>query len=295
MKETAVGPTAGDTLAPVSGSADPLQLYLRDLGPASRLTAEEEIALARQIRQGNDAAREKLITANLRLVVSIARTYTHYSGGLALDDLIEAGNIGLIRAVKGYDESKGYRFSTYAAEWIRRAIGHALLHDGRTIRIPRRVVEDARAFRQAWERLAQSLGAEPTFAEIAEELQADRAEVERLALAYREIVSIDAPVGDEHETAIVDTIPGEPAPITGTVSPEIEELRRDLATLPERQRRVLEARFGLLDGTQRTFPEIGELFGVSPSLARQLEVNGLDQLRRLRKRREGADRQDSGR
>jgi RNA polymerase primary sigma factor len=277
---------ANEALAAQPRPANPLQLYLRDIGSTPRLTAEEEVALAQQIRQGNATARDKLITANLRLVVSIARTYTRYSGGLSLDDLIEAGNIGLMRAVKGYDGSKGFRFSTYAAEWIRRSIGHALLHDGRTIRIPRRVVEDARVFRQVWERLAQSLGREPAIAQIATEMQVDLADAERLALAYREIVSIDAPVGDEDETAIVDTIAGESSPISGPAPAEVEELRSDLATLPERQRRVLEARFGLLDGIQRSLPEVGEMLGVKPERARQLEVLGLDLLRRLQMRRE---------
>jgi RNA polymerase primary sigma factor len=272
---------------PIAGGADSVQAYLQDIGRIPLLTAEEEIALARQIEEGSAAARETLITANLRLVVSIARKYAGY--GLTLDDLIQAGNMGLLRAAAGFDWRKGFRFSTYAETWIRSAITHALSHDARTIRVPSHVVREARRFREVWERLAQSLGAEPNLKQVAEALEISEDEAEQLLLAYQDTLSIDTPTGREDETTLRDQLPAEAGSAPGRFSPEAEELeqaRRDLATLPERQRLVLEERLGLIDGTPKSLQELAGMLGVTPERVRQIEVQARDTLLRLRKQRE---------
>jgi RNA polymerase primary sigma factor len=197
--------------------------------------------------------------------------------------------MGLLRAASGYDWRKGFRFSTYAETWIRSSITHALSRDARTIRVPAQVVREARRFREVWESLAQTLGAEPSLKQVAAALEITEDEAEQLLLAYQDTLSIDTPVGREDETTLGDLLAGETGAGSGSSSPEAEELaqvRRDLATLPERQRLVLEERLGLNDGTPKSLQELAATLGVTPERVRQIEVRARDTLRRLRRQRE---------
>lgn len=259
--------------------ADPVRMYLREIGRESLLSAAEEIDLAKRIEKGEKAAKQKLRTANLRLVVSIAKKYV--GRGLSLLDLIQEGNIGLMRAVEKYDWRRGYKFSTYATWWIRQAITRAIADQARTIRIPVHMVETINKFIRVARRLTQDLGREPTPEEVAESMGIDIAKARHIVKISREPASLETPVGEDEDSLLGDFIAAE------GVAPEdkaAEELLKDyledvLGTLSDREKKVLELRFGLHDGNPKTLEEVGKIFGVTRERIRQIEAKALRKLR----------------
>jgi RNA polymerase primary sigma factor len=259
--------------------ADPVRMYLREIGRESLLTAEEEIDLAKRIEKGEKAAKQKLRTANLRLVVSIAKKYV--GRGLSLLDLIQEGNIGLMRAVEKYDWRRGYKFSTYATWWIRQAITRAIADQARTIRIPVHMVETINKFIRVARRLTQDLGREPTPEEVANTMGIDVAKARHIVKISREPASLETPVGEDEDSLLGDFVAAE------GIAPEdkaAEELLKDylgdvLDTLSDREKKVLELRFGLHDGNPKTLEEVGKIFGVTRERIRQIEAKALRKLR----------------
>jgi RNA polymerase primary sigma factor len=259
---------------------DSLQLYLQEIGLVKLLTPKEEIELAKRIQRGDEAAREHMIKANLRLVVKIARDYEGL--GLPLLDLINEGNMGLMTGVERFDHKRGAKLSTYAAWWIKQNIKRALANQSRTIRLPVHVVDRLAHMRRAEVKLREMLDREPTDEELAHELELDPSRVRRYRDASRAPVSLDAPVDDDESSRIADVVadPNAVAPFDRVMLETDTELVREvLATLTERESSILTLRFGLKDGNQRTLEEIGEKMGVTRERIRQIQDQALKKLR----------------
>ncbi len=258
---------------------DPVRQYLRDIGRVKLLTAQEEIELAQKAEKGSKPAREKLTSANLRLVVSIAKKYV--GRGMSLLDLIEEGNIGLMRAVDKYDWRRGYKFSTYATWWIRQAITRAIADQARTIRIPVHMVETINRFNRTQRRLMQELGREPAPEEVAQALGIDSAKAREIIKVSQEPTSLETPVGDEDDSHLSDFIPSTGLTPDEQATRELLKAHLDevLDTLSPREKRVLQLRFGLDDGKQRTLEEVGREFGVTRERIRQIEAKAVRKLK----------------
>ncbi len=259
---------------------DPVKIHLREIGKIPLLTAEEEIQLAEKIAAGDEQARDRLITANMRLVVSIAK---HYVGrGMPLLDLIQEGYSGLIKAVEKFDHTKGYKFSTYATWWIRQSITRAIADQARTIRIPVHMVETITRVKKAQNKLLHENGHEPTIDEVAQELNLSTDRVREIIRIAQDPVSLEAPVGEEEDSYLGDFIPDEdaPAPIdTAMQSVFKDELNKALNTLPEREREVLKFRYGVGYDRSHTLEEVGRQFKVTRERIRQIEAKALRKLR----------------
>lgn len=259
---------------------EPIKLYMKDIGKVPLLDAEEETKLAKQASLGDEEARKRLAEANLRLVVSVAK---HYNGcGLALLDLIQEGNLGLMKAVEKFDYTKGYKFSTYATWWIRQAITRAIADQARTIRIPVHMVETINKLKKVTRRLAQELSRKPTEEELASEMGVSISKLREIVKIAQEPLSLETPIGKEEDSRLGDFIEDKEAdaPIK-TVASELlrEDLAEVLCTLSPRERDVLRLRFGMDDGRQRTLEEVGQLFGVTRERIRQIEAKALRKLR----------------
>ena len=259
---------------------DPVRMYLKEIGQVKLLSAEEEVELAKRVAEGDQAAKNKLTEANLRLVVSIAKKYS--GRGLHILDLIQEGNTGLIRAVDKFDWTKGNKFSTYATWWIRQAITRAIADQARTIRVPVHMVEVINKATRCNRKLVQELGREPTVEEIAKELNLP---VEKIIEANRtaaDTLSLDTPVGDEEDTSIGSFVEDErtPGPADATSNAMLAEaLKEILDTLTEREADVLRMRFGMYDGRTHTLEEVGQIFGVTRERIRQIENKAIRKLR----------------
>ncbi len=262
---------------------DSVQMYLREIGKVPLLKAEEEIDLARRIEKGEEAARQRLTNANLRLVVSIAKRYVGRSPNLTLLDLIQEGNIGLFKAVEKYDWRRGYKFSTYATWWIRQAITRALADQSRTIRIPVHMVETISKYTQVKRRLLQDLGREPLPEEIAAEMGVDIDKVRQIIKISQETISLEAPVGgDEEDSTLGDFIEDERTILPSSSAARRllkEQLGKILIDLAPREQKILRMRFGLEDGVTHTLEEVGKEFGVTRERIRQIEAKALDKIR----------------
>lgn len=271
-------------------STDPVRQYLREIGKVPLLIAEDEVELAKRYEKNDKAAKDKLTESNLRLVVSIAKKYI--GRGLSLLDLIQEGNQGLIRAVEKYDWRKGYKFSTYATWWIRQAITRAIADQARTIRIPVHMVETINKLYRISRRLMQELGREPTPEEIAEEAEVDADRVREIFKIAQEVTSLEAPVGEDQESFLGDFIPDESQ--LSPVDEASRQLLKDhldevLATLSDREARVLKLRFGLEGNKQMTLEEVGKVFGVTRERIRQIEAKALRKLKHPSRRKKLQD------
>jgi len=266
----------------VEPSLDSLRLYLRSIGRVQLLTAEQEVALARRIERGDMLAKQRMIEANLRLVVSIAKSYL--GRGLTFLDLIQEGSMGLIRAVEKFDYRRGYKFSTYATWWIRQAVTRAIADKGRTIRIPVHMVEKLNKVVHVERQLVQQLGREPTSEEIAAELETNVREVRDVLRMAQQPVSLEKPIGEEEESELGDFVEDQTAESPFELASERlrrENLRRALAALPEREREVIEMRFGLTGERPYTLEEVGRAFNVTRERIRQIENHTLKKLEAL--------------
>jgi RNA polymerase primary sigma factor len=269
-------------LATRETSTDALQLFLKEIGRTRLLTAADEVALARRIERGDAHAKQHMIEANLRLVVSISKNYRNQ--GLPFLDLIQEGTIGLVRAVEKFDHRRGFKFSTYATWWIRQAVARALADKSRTIRMPVHVVEKLNRITRSERRLVSQLGREPTPAEIAEDLELDPDEVEHILRTAQSPVSLDKPIGDDEDSdfgdLLADPDADEPDELAEAAM-RLEALRRALQQLSYRERRVLELRYGLNGEEPRTLDEVGRAFCVTRERIRQIESQSLRKLQAL--------------
>jgi RNA polymerase primary sigma factor len=259
---------------------DPVRMYLREIGKVALLTAEEEVTLAKQMEEGNAQAKQKLIDANLRLVVSIAKKYI--GRGMLFLDLIQEGNLGLIRAVEKFDYRKGFKFSTYATWWIRQAITRAIADQARTIRVPVHMVETINKMVRISRQLVQRLGREPTDEEISSEMEIDPSRVEEIRRIAQLPVSLETPIGEEEDSQLGDFIEDRdlPSPDEAAAGHLLHEQIEDmLGALSIREREVLHYRFGLEDGHSYTLEEVGRKFGVTRERIRQIEAKALRKLR----------------
>jgi RNA polymerase primary sigma factor len=259
---------------------DPVRMYLKEIGKIPLLTPEEEIELAKRIEQGDEEAKKRLIEANLRLVVSIAKRYV--GRGMLFLDLIQEGNLGLLKAVEKFDYRKGYKFSTYATWWIRQAITRAIADQARTIRIPVHMVETINKLIRVQRQLLQELGREPTAEELAKEMGMPEEKVREIMKIAQEPVSLETPIGEEEDSHLGDFIPDEdaPAPAEAAAYTMLKEQLMDvLDTLTPREEKVLRLRFGLDDGRARTLEEVGKEFNVTRERIRQIEAKALRKLR----------------
>ncbi len=259
---------------------DPVRMYLKEIGKVPLLTAQEEIELAKRMEAGDEAAKQKLCEANLRLVVSIAKKYV--GRGMLFLDLIQEGNLGLIKAVDKFDWKKGYKFSTYATWWIRQAITRSIADQARTIRIPVHMVETINKLIRVSRQLIQDKGREATPEEIAEEMGISEEKVREILKIAQEPVSLETPIGEEEDSHLGDFIPDEdvPAPAEAAAFSMLkEQLVEVLDTLTEREQKVLKLRFGLEDGRARTLEEVGKRFDVTRERIRQIEAKALRKLR----------------
>jgi RNA polymerase primary sigma factor len=266
----------------VEPSLDSLRLYLRSIGRVDLLTADQEIELAKRIERGDMIAKRHMVEANLRLVVSIAKGYL--GRGLSFLDLIQEGSLGLIRAVEKFDYRRGYKFSTYATWWIRQAVTRAIADKARTIRIPVHMVEKLNRVTHVERQLVQRLGREPEPAEIAVELKVSVREVRDILRVAQMPVSLEKPVGDEEESELGDFVADESTeePFeTATENLQREDIQRALDALPERERQVIELRYGLRGHEPLTLEEVGRAFGVTRERIRQIENNTLKKLKQL--------------
>ena len=259
---------------------DPVRMYLKEIGKVPLLSAEEEIKLAQRMEEGDEDAKKRLAEANLRLVVSIAKRYV--GRGMLFLDLIQEGNLGLIKAVEKFDYTKGFKFSTYATWWIRQAITRAIADQARTIRIPVHMVETINKLKKVTRRLAQELSRKPTEDELAIEMNVSIPKLREIIKIAQEPLSLETPIGKEEDSRLGDFIEDKEAdaPIK-TVASELlrEDLAEVLCTLSPRERDVLRLRFGMDDGRQRTLEEVGQLFGVTRERIRQIEAKALRKLR----------------
>ena len=261
---------------------DPVRMYLKEIGKVPLLSAEEEIELAKRMEEGDETAKKKLAEANLRLVVSIAKRYV--GRGMLFLDLIQEGNLGLIKAVEKFDYSKGYKFSTYATWWIRQAITRAIADQARTIRIPVHMVETINKLIRISRQLIQELGREPTAEELAAEMAMPVDKVREIMKIAQEPVSLETPIGEEEDSHLGDFIPDDdiPAPAEAAAFTLLKEQLIDvLDTLTDREEKVLRLRFGLDDGRARTLEEVGKEFNVTRERIRQIEAKALRKLRHL--------------
>ena len=259
---------------------DPVKLYLKQIGRVPLLSADEEIKLAIKINNGDRAAKERLTEANLRLVVSIAKRYV--GRGMHFLDLIQEGNVGLIKAVEKFDYTKGFKFSTYATWWIRQAITRAIADQARTIRIPVHMVETINKLIRVSRQLLQELGREPTPEEIAEEMNMPVERVREILKISQEPVSLETPIGEEEDSHLGDFIQDDNVPVPADAAAFTllkEQLSEVLSTLTEREQKVLRLRFGLDDGRARTLEEVGKEFNVTRERIRQIEAKALRKLR----------------
>ena len=264
----------------ISANIDPVHQYLLEIGKLPLLTAEEEIILAKRIEQGDETAKTRLIECNLRLVVSIAKKYVGH--GLSFSDLMQEGNIGLCRTVEKFDWRKGYKFSTYATWWIRQAISRAIADQSRTIRIPVHMSEMISRFNRCSRQLMQQNGAEPSVEEISKAMEVSEEKVLYIIKLLQEPVSLDSPIGEEEDSRLGDFVEDEAA-----VDPEKEainqmmkqQLNSVLDTLTPREKQVIQLRFGLIDGNQRTLEDVGKEFHVTRERIRQIEAKSIRRLR----------------
>ena len=259
---------------------DPVRMYLKEIGKVPLLSADEEIELAKKMEKGDEEAKKKLCEANLRLVVSIAKRYV--GRGMLFLDLIQEGNLGLIKAVDKFDWRKGYKFSTYATWWIRQAITRSIADQARTIRIPVHMVETINKLIRVSRQLLQEYGREPSPEEIAAEMDISEEKVREILKIAQEPVSLETPIGEEEDSHLGDFIPDEevPAPAEAAAFSMLkEQLVEVLDTLTEREQKVLKLRFGLEDGRARTLEEVGKQFDVTRERIRQIEAKALRKLR----------------
>jgi RNA polymerase primary sigma factor len=266
----------------VEPSLDSLRLYLRSIGRVPLLTAEQEVSLAKRIERGDMQAKQHMVEANLRLVVSIAKGYL--GRGLTFLDLIQEGSLGLIRAVEKFDYRRGYKFSTYATWWIRQAVTRAIADKGRTIRIPVHMVEKLNKVVHVERQLVQSLGREPTPDEIAIELECSSREVRDILRMSQQPISLEKPIGEEEESELGDFVEDQTAESPYELAAENlrrDNVRRALQALPKREREVIEMRFGLTGGRPRTLEEVGRAFNVTRERIRQIENHTLKKLESL--------------
>ena len=272
---------------------DPVRMYLKEIGKVPLLSAEREIELAKRMEEGDEDAKKELAEANLRLVVSIAKRYV--GRGMLFLDLIQEGNLGLIKAVEKFDYHKGYKFSTYATWWIRQAITRAIADQARTIRIPVHMVETINKLIRVSRQLLQELGREPTPEEIAKELDMPVDRVREILKISQEPVSLESPIGEEEDSHLGDFIQDDNVPVPAEAAAQNllkEQLDEDLDTLTEREQKVLRLRFGMNDGRARTLEEVGKEFDVTRERIRQIEAKALRKLRhpsRSRKLRDYLD------
>ena len=262
------------------GTEDPVRMYLKEIGNVPLLSTEEEIELAKRVEEGDEAAKKKLTEANLRLVVSIAKKYV--GRGMPFLDLIQEGNMGLMKAVDKFDYSKGYKFSTYATWWIRQAITRGIADTGRTIRVPVHMVETINKTLRMTRTLLQELGREPTPEEVADRLNVPVSRVREVLKISRDPVSLDTPIGEEDDSHLGDFIEDDSAlspADSAAFSMLREELNTALESLTDRERQVVELRFGLRDGRARTLEEVGREFNVTRERIRQIEAKALRKLR----------------
>ena len=269
-----------DALADSFSTDDPVRMYLKEIGKVPLLSPEEELELATRMSQGDEEARHRMTEANLRLVVSIAKRYV--GRGMLFLDLIQEGNLGLIKAVEKFDHTKGYKFSTYATWWIRQAITRAIADQARTIRIPVHMVETINKTIRVSRQLLQELGHDPSAEEIARELDMPVEKVRDILKISQEPVSLETPIGEEEDSHLGDFIPDEDASEpseAASFSLLREQLEEVLDTLAPREKKVLELRFGIVDGRTRTLEEVGKEFNVTRERIRQIEAKALRKLR----------------
>jgi RNA polymerase primary sigma factor len=279
LKGTGKRPELDLTVEP---SLDSLRLYLRAIGRVPLLSAEEEVSLAKRIERGDIAAKQHMVEANLRLVVSIAKGYV--GRGLTLLDLIQEGSLGLIRAVEKFDYRRGYKFSTYATWWIRQAVTRSLADKGRTIRIPVHMVERLNKLIHTERRMIQQLGREPSVEELADELDCTVREVRDVMRVAQQPISLEKPVGEEDDSALADFVEDVSAESPFEIASEAlrrENVMRVLASLPHREREVIEMRYGILGGRPRTLEEVGRAFNITRERVRQIENRTLKKLQTL--------------
>lgn len=265
-------------------SADSIQMYLREIGKVPLLSSDEEISLAKRIERGDIDAKQRLIKANLRLVVSIAKKFT--GKNLSLLDLIQEGNIGLFRAVDKFDYHKGYKFSTYATWWIRQAITRSLADQSRTIRIPVHMVENINRFQQVERRLVQDLGREPMPEEIAAEMGEELEKVNHIIKISQETISLGTPVGDDSEDSVLEDFIEDQKTVTPDRAAALQILKdyvkQVISELTPREQKVLEMRFGLKDGVAHTLEEVGKEFDVTRERIRQIEAKALEKIEKIK-------------
>lgn len=280
------------TLSKLEGpkTSDPVRMYLKEIGRIPLLTREEEVDLAQKVDRGSKLAKEHLTTANLRLVVSIAKKYI--GRGMSFLDLIQEGNKGLIRAVEKYDWTKGFKFSTYATWWIRQAITRAIADQARTIRIPVHMVETINKLIRISRRLMQEMGREPTPEEIAKEMEIEPAKVREIMKISQKTTSLETPIGDDEDSYLGDFIPDEtqPSPYDATsINMLKENVEQVLESLSEREAKVLRMRFGLVTKRPMTLEEVGREFGVTRERIRQIEAKALRKLKHPSQRKKLQD------
>jgi len=266
---------------------DPVKLYLQDIGKIPLLTREEEVELAKRIEQGDQEAKEKLILSNLRLVVSIAKRYI--GRGLSFLDLIQEGNMGLMRAVEKFDWTKGYKFSTYATWWIRQAITRAIADQSRVIRIPVHMIETVRELNRLKKEHTQEHGEPPDLEKLAEELEMPVEKLKRVENITQYTTSLERPIGEDEEDTLGDFIEDEhaPSPIKETLKMFLaEELERALNQLTEREKMILKLRYGLEDGHPRTLKDVAMYFNITRERVRQIEIKALEKLKHPSRRQE---------
>ena len=259
---------------------DPVKVYLKEIGSFPLLTLEEEVELAERILKGDEIAKKKLAEANLRLVVSIAKRYV--GRGMLFLDLIQEGNLGLIKAVEKFDHTKGFKFSTYATWWIRQAITRAIADQARTIRIPVHMVETINKVKKVQSQLLHKNGQEPSVEDLAEELDMPQEKVREILKVAQEPISLESPIGEEEDSHLGDFIPDSDAPVPEEAATHAllkEQLAEVLATLTPREAKVLSLRFGIEDGRPRTLEEVGKEFNVTRERIRQIEAKALRKLR----------------
>lgn len=266
---------------------DPIKAYLKDIRPIPLLTPEEEIDLAKKIRKGDKAAREKMIRANLRLVISIAKRYVNL--GVPLSDLIEEGNIGLMKSVEKFDPDKGFRFSTYAAWWIKQGVSRAIIDQGKMIRVPVYMNEEILKYKKILEQLTHKLNRKPRYSEIAKRMKVSVERVREFEKSIAKMSSLDAPLGESGEGQIKDIIEDQ-----NVASPDAqmesffdkERTTEFLNMLSEREKKIIELRYGIHDGNARTLAEIAKSLGVSRERVRQIEAATIKKIRHIIKQKE---------